>query len=195
LAFACAPACAAASAAPCRPRKRFGSSICPPTTGDYVAWSDASREDFTPQYWTDLYQWFATGGNQHVAAYLAQLDLSGFDAKAPPAKTTAFWEIVDASRAPEDAELADGLDGIDNPSVITLSRLIDRASDGFAEWLRDRRNRRQIPHRLEAAGYSPVRNPHADDGLWKVAGRRQAIYAKSTLSVRERLSAAGDLTR
>jgi hypothetical protein len=65
-----------------------------------------------PAYWTDLYQWFATGGNQHVAAYLAQLDLSGFDAKAPPAKTATFWEIVDASRAPEDAELADVLDEI-----------------------------------------------------------------------------------
>ena len=73
--------------------------------------------------------------------------------------------------------------------------MIDRASPSFAEWLLDRRIRRQIPHRLEAAGYTPVRNSNADDGLWKVAGRRQAIYAKSPLSVRERLSAAGELTR
>src|SRR5256885_5563179 len=42
--------------------------------------------------------------------------------------------------------------------------------------LRERRNRRQIPHRLEAVGYVPVRNPDAKDGLWKVGGRRMVVY-------------------
>ena len=36
--------------------------------------------------------------------------ISAFDPKAPPPKTAAFWDIVDANRAPEDAELADVLD-------------------------------------------------------------------------------------
>jgi hypothetical protein len=114
----------------------------------YVAWSDASREDFTPQYWNDLYTWFATGGNQHVAAYLAQLDLSGFDAKAPPPKTAAFWDIVDASRAPEDAELADILDEIGNPSAITLLRLIDRASEELRRVVAGPPQSSPDPHRL-----------------------------------------------
>ena len=47
-----------------------------------------------------------------------------------------------------------------------------------------------IPHRLEKVGYVPVRNEYADDGLWKLYGKRQAIYAKSALSISDRLRAA-----
>ena len=102
---------------------------------------------------------------------------------------------MDANRAPEDAELADVLDAIGNPTAVTLMRLIERAKllpeSSFAEWLMDRRNRRQIPHRLESAGYVPVRNAAAPtDGLWKIGGKRQAVYAKSALSVRDRMAAA-----
>ena len=35
--------------------------------------------------------------------------MTGFNAKAPPPKTAAFLEIVDANRAPEDSELMDAL--------------------------------------------------------------------------------------
>ena len=81
----------------------------------FVAWSDLTKDDFTKDYWNSLWGWYANGGACHVAAYLAELDLSGFDPKAPPPKTAAFWAIVDASRAPEDAELADVLDRLGNP--------------------------------------------------------------------------------
>ena len=36
----------------------------------------------------------------------------------------------------------------------------------------------------------PVRKDAAADGLWRIAGKRQAVYAKKTLSVQERLAAA-----
>ena len=54
-----------------------------------------------------------------------RFDLSGFDAKAPPPKTPAFWAIVDANRAPEDAELADVLDQIGKPDAVTLTQLVE----------------------------------------------------------------------
>ena len=76
----------------------------------YVAWSDLTKDDFEPDYWTRLWRWYDEGGDRHVAAYLASLDLAGFDPKAPPPKTKAFWDIVDATRAGEDAELADVID-------------------------------------------------------------------------------------
>jgi hypothetical protein len=57
-------------------------------------------------------------------------------------------------------------------------------------WIKDRKNRRQIPHRLEACGYSPVRNDAAKDGLWKINGTRQVVYAKAGLTQRDRLAAA-----
>jgi hypothetical protein len=40
-----------------------------------------------------------------VAAYLANLDLSAFDPKAPPPKTDAFWAIVDATARRKTASL------------------------------------------------------------------------------------------
>src|SRR5262249_58717174 len=75
----------------------------------FVAWTDKTKEDFTTAYWDRLHGWYGNGGIACVAAYLQKLDLSGFDAKAPPPKTAAFYQIVGASRAPEDAELADVL--------------------------------------------------------------------------------------
>jgi hypothetical protein len=116
------------------------------------------------------------------------MDISGFDAKAPPPKTPAFWDIVDANRAPEDAELADALDKLGNPSVTILSDIAEVAGD-FGHWLKDRRNNRQIPHRMEAVGYVPVRNDNAQNGLWVVGGKRKAVYARRDLTVRDRLSA------
>lgn len=159
----------------------------------FVAWSDKTKENFTPAYWQSLWKWYAEGGIGHVAAYLATLDITDFNAKAPPPKTDAFWDIVDANRAPEDAELADVLDRLGNPDATTLDRLAGSASEGFSSWLRDRKNRRVVPHRLEAAGYVPARNPDANDGLWKIGNRRQAMYVHRDLPVADRIAAARGL--
>ena len=63
--------------------------------------------------------------------------------------------------------------------------------DPFAEWLRDRKNRRQLGFRFENCGYVAVTNPAASDGLWVINRKRQVIYAKATLPVRDQLAAAG----
>jgi Family of unknown function (DUF5906) len=85
----------------------------------FVAWSSLSKDDFADDYWRKLYGWYASGGNAFVAEFLASRDLSDFDAKAPPRKTEAFWEIVASARAPEDDELADALDTLGRPDVVT----------------------------------------------------------------------------
>lgn len=161
----------------------------------YVAWSERTKDDFPADYWTRLYRWYAREGHRHVAAYLDARDLSRFDPKAPPPKTAAFWNVVDASRAPEDAELADALDRLRNPKAVTLAEIAGPAPSTFADWLKDRKNARQIPHRLEAAGYIAVRNDGAKDGYWAIGGRRQVVYARHDLSVRDRIAAAQEMTR
>jgi phage/plasmid primase-like uncharacterized protein len=163
----------------------------------YVAWSTLTKDDITADYWQELWRWYQAGGIGHVAAYLAQMDLSGFDPKAPPPKTMAWHEIVDANRAPEDAELADVLDALGNRPALTITDIISyTTNDSFKDWLGDRRNSRQIPHRLEAAGYVRVRNDgDKHDGHWKVASKRQAIYARAELSIRDRIAAAHKLCR
>jgi hypothetical protein len=59
----------------------------------------------------------------------------------------------------------------------------------FLQWLEECKNRRAIPHRMESVGYVPVRNDRADDGLWKVRGKRQTVYARTDLSLRDRIAA------
>lgn len=81
-----------------------------------------------------------------MAAFLQRRNLSGFDAKAPPPKTAAFWEIADANRPQEEPELNDVLDQLERPNAVTLEQIKDKASDngptesGFYWWLSDRKN-------------------------------------------------------
>lgn len=159
----------------------------------FVAWSQRQQAEFSESYFREMYSWYANGGNAHVAAYLMNLSLEGFDPKAPPPKTAAFMDIVDANRAPEDAELANVIENLKKPKAITTGKLVAFADDDFREWLKDRRNRRAIPHRLESAGYVTVRNGIAKDGLWSVDGKRQVIYALKELSLRDQLDAANSL--
>jgi hypothetical protein len=171
----------------------------------FVAWSNVKKEAFPENYWTDFWQWYTEeNGFGHVTAYLNELDISGFNPFAPPPKTAAFWAIVDANRSPEDSELADALDQLGEPNgydangdpkiampkAVTIDMIAARAHEGTREWLKDRKNRRIIPHRLENCGYEPVRNDSAADGLWKIHGKRQAVYALRDLSTSEKLAAA-----
>jgi hypothetical protein len=159
----------------------------------HVAWSGLSKEDFDQDYWNRLWGWYARGGTEHVAAYLAALDILDFDPKAPPPKTAAWRDIVDANRAPEEAELADVLDAMGNPDATTLMAITTRATGDFATFLGERKNRRAIPHRLDKCGYVAVRNEAAEDGLWKIESRRQVIYAKASLSEAGRQRAARNI--
>jgi hypothetical protein len=157
----------------------------------FVAWSDLDKTDFPAEYWNEFWLWYDNGGCQVVAHYLLNLDLSAFNPKAPPPQTEAFFEIVNASRTPEDAEFADVLDLLDWPATVTVAKIVGVATQSdFIDYLKDRKNSRKIPHRFEACGYTPVRNPDADDGLWRINARRQVVYARTTLSIRDRIAAA-----
>jgi hypothetical protein len=156
----------------------------------YVAWSEAVKEDFSEAYWKKLWAWYHSEGFSHVAAHLATLDIAGFNAKAPPPKTPAFWTIVEINRSPEDTELADRIEAMGNPAVLTVRWLIDHDCDSpLSSVLSDRRNSRAIPHRLERCDYVSVRNPNAKDGFWKINGARQVVYAKRDLTPADQLAA------
>jgi hypothetical protein len=162
-----------------------------------VSWSNCTKEEFSAEYFNTLWQWLLReGGNEHVAAYLTQRNLSAFDPCALPRQTTAFFDVVAASQAPEDAELADLLDDIGNrqgrPDVCSLLALAASPRGATLEWLLDRRHRRSIPHRMERCGYIAFRNPNTDDGLWRINGRRQVLYAKANLTSEQQLQAARD---
>lgn len=160
----------------------------------FVAWSEAKREEFEEGYWRALYAWYENGGIGHVVAHLRSLDLGFFDPKAPPRKTAAFWAVVQSGEAPESGELRDVLDECGNPEALTLLDLIQAAENlklyDLSAELKERKNRRALPHKLERVGYAPVRNPDAEDGLFKVGGKRQTVYAQRALLVSSQIRAA-----
>jgi hypothetical protein len=176
----------------------------------YVAKSEVKQTDFPEGYRTKLWRWYEDGGFWHVVAYLTELDISGFDPKAPPRKTTAFWTIVDANRAPENLELADAIDEIarrnaqkpleddepvkitDKPTALSIAKIVSMmgSESTLGQWLCDIKNRRVIPHRFEQCGYVQVRNDDADDGLFVIRRRRQVVYGRCDLTIGDRLAAA-----
>ncbi len=159
----------------------------------YVAWSDRDKAEFTKEYWDGLWAWYQDGGYGHVAAHLAHYDLSNFNPKAPPPKTKAFWEIVNANRSPEATDMSNVLDYLKHPDALTLDMLIDATNSTgmmtFGTWLEDRRHRRMIPMRLEEAGYTAVLNPGNKDGQWKIGGRNRIVYAKAGVPEVDRIKA------
>ena len=161
----------------------------------YAAWSERKQADFAEGHFDKLWRWYRAGGFRHIAAYLAKRDLINFDPKAPPRKTEAFHDIVDTSRSGEDAEMADALDKLKNPIVVTLDEVARAAPGNFADWLRDRRNRRVIPHRFEANDYERVRNGDSKDGLWVIGGVRQAVFGRKEMDRRTLIEQVRTLQR
>jgi hypothetical protein len=165
----------------------------------FVAFSERRGEEFPAGYWNRFWGWYQTGGGfEHVAAYLFTHNLSNFDPKAEPPKTDAFWTMVSMDRAGEHGEIADAIDRLKDkdgqrPDALTLDQL--SAVAPALESLRDRFKRTRIRRRLEDNGYVVVINPDAkkSDGLWTIKGRRQTIYARIELNLKQRLTAASNL--
>jgi hypothetical protein len=78
------------------------------------------------------------------------------------------------------------------PMVCSILSIATSPRGATLDWLLDRRHRRSIPHRLGRCGYICCRNPGADDGLWRINGRRQTLYVKIDLTPEQRLKAARD---
>ncbi len=76
------------------------------------------------------------------------------------------------------------------PIVFSTDRLVANVSETLATWMRDPKNRRTVPVMLEKVGYLRVQNPNTDSRLWKIRGRRQAVYGTRLVSEKARLDAA-----
>jgi hypothetical protein len=155
----------------------------------FVAFSECRSDEFPTEFWTAFWHWYEhENGFQHVAAYLSQYDLTGFNPKADPPKTEAFWAMVTADYGDEESELADAIDRLGWPNALTMDQLIAEAP--ALESLRAPKARRMTRRRLSWCGYVPVSNVDAKDRLWKVGDRRQIIYTRHILNIRQRQDAA-----
>jgi hypothetical protein len=184
----------------------------PPDDGrHYVANTEVKREDFAEGFFDEHWAWQEAGGAADVVACLQEYDLSKFNPKAPPRKTPAFWVMVGAGMAPEVSELDDVIERLGRletppaarsdgtpcgPAALTLAMLraetSSTPSNDLYAWLADRKNRRAIPHRLASCGYLPVASA-AQDRLWIIQGKRQAVYGRRDLTPAQRVAAAAEL--
>jgi hypothetical protein len=164
----------------------------------YVAWSEARGESFGAGYFDAFYSWYENdGGFEHVAAFLATLDLSGFDAKAPPPKTDAFWAMVNAEQSEQEQDLADLVEALGSPDAFTLEDLRAKAADvnpALHTFLTDRNKGRALARKLGELRYAPVVNPtNRKDGRWLVRSVKQTVYARTDLPEGARKNAAARL--
>ena len=130
-----------------------GCYLPPDDRRHYVAWSPLSAGDLSPEYFEKLYRWYDEGGNRHVAAWLAAVNLADFNPKAPPKKTAAFWEVVDAERGGEESEFADIIDLMTTTGGTARSDHLGEAEDprlGLADAVA--RRPEEPPTDPEAAG-------------------------------------------
>lgn len=166
----------------------------------FVAWSDVTKEEFEPEYFTELYAWMTLGGGMaHAAAYLDQVDISRWDCKAPPPKTNAFWEMILADTPQESGDMAEVLRQMGNPEAVTIeglrtvSQAMGPSKAEFCEWAWGKdanRHRRALVHRLEEAGYGATANQVAADGRWWIGSTNVTIYTLRKLPGAARYRAA-----
>jgi len=168
--------------------KLAGVYLPPDDRRHFVAWSDVPAGDpATAARTAELWRWYSKReGIGNVIAHLKERNLSGFDPKAPPPRTDAWRSIVAAGVPVEDSELADLLDEIGWPNVLTLSTLIDKARErqlaALADSLADRSKSRLSAVRLHNAGYDALANPNTKGGEWSVSNRRVMVYMRPGIS-------------
>jgi hypothetical protein len=162
----------------------------------FVCVSQRSQADFPEGYFDRIYGWFAKGGNEAVAHFLSHLDLSEFNAKAPPRKTAGWKMIVAAGMAPEAGDMTDVIETLGHPVALTLSdiRRAAMVDSPLRAMLDDPKARRLLPKRLAECGYVAVANPDATSGRWRMPGGRVTIYGRKDAPEGQRLDAARSLT-
>jgi hypothetical protein len=123
------------------------------------------------------------GEAQIAEAAVKAAEASGKDC-SPSEKTTIGKAAVEAAK--QSGQLRP-------PAAVTLGMVMDailQTGGDLYYWMKERKNRRAIPHRFESCGYVPVRNSSAESGLWVIAGKRQVVYGRKDVAPAERLAAA-----
>jgi hypothetical protein len=196
--------------------KSDGIYLPPDDRRHFVAWTNLTKEDFTEQDWIDLYAWYRREGWQHIAAFLHERDISGFNPYAPPPQTEAFRDIVEANLSSEDREVAHAIDllgetiwdekheeiiKIVRPPVVTISMIKKAAGAAFGNWMSEPRNNKAIGYRMEETGYVPVKNPDVKQlNRWRYVDhdgirKFESAYAQRDLPSNKRVAAVRALLK
>ena len=161
------------SASSSPPTTRRTASILPADDRrHYVAWSDLTQGRLRRRVTgTSSGAGTRAAARCDVAAYLAELDLSRLRPEGAAAEDAGLLGHRRCQPRAGGCRARRRPRPLGNPDATTLIRIANEAAGDFETWIKDRKNRRAIPHRLEKCGYVPVRN---DRRRWALEDQRQA---------------------
>lgn len=126
------------------------------------------------EYFSDLWDWFLSGGSTHIAAYLHQRDISKFSASNGQRKTNAHKTVVSGGMT-GDAWLEDIIEELGKPTFIREDTILTKA---VATGERDDKIKPKLMNAINRMGYSIYRNTDSVSGRWELDGKRFIIYAR-----------------
>lgn len=132
---------------------------------------DKEKKD---NYFIELWDWFLTGGKNHVAAFLAERDISNFSASNGQRKTEAHRVVVSEGMS-SDSWLVDIIDDLGNPTGIRGDTIMTKA---VATGEKEGDIRRKMNNAIGRCGYISFKNTKTKDGRWKIDGKNIAVYVK-----------------
>lgn len=124
-------------------------------------------------YFSDLWDWFLTGGVHHIVAFLQERDISGFSASNGQRKTDAHKTVVAGGMTP-DSWIIDVIEELGNPRFVNLEQVMDVAVTNGEEMMKVKQ---KIGAALGRQNYTMYRNPLSNSGRWKLNGKNTFIYA------------------
>ncbi len=127
------------------------------------------------EYFSELWDWFLSGGSAHVAAYLHERDLSNFSASNGQRKTDAHRTVV-AGGMVGDNWLDDIIDDLGEPTGIRSDWIVAKA---VAAGEKEGDIKRKIGNAIGRLNYVLYKNPSAKDGRWKIGGKKVAVYVQA----------------
>lgn len=137
-----------------------------------------------PHYFSRFFDWVSAGGAGHVAAWLRQRDISRFNSKSPPPRTSGWSSVAGTWETPDDA-VAHALERLGRPDVVFGQELLDGAFDDRDEVLALLKSPRKCGHRMQRDGYLIHKRPDGGD-RWRFGSgdkqfRSKLVFVKAGL--------------
>ena len=158
----------------------------------YIMHSQQPQHWRDDQYFTNLFGWFAAGGEEEVARWLMNRNISNFNPKAQSVKTAGWEAIANTWGEPEDAVDA-ALNALGRPEVLFGLELADAVFDGKEDIERALKSPRKIGFRMQKAGYIALSCPDASRWTFGGKGKRRIqarlVFAKQDMNKEEAVAA------
>ncbi len=151
------------------------------------------------EYFTDLWDWFNSGGANHIAAFLHERDIRNFSASSGQRKTKAHESVVKAGLE-QNGWFYDILEQLGNPKFISCPMIRSMAAqNGDIDTSKQGAFNTRLKAAVKNTGYFKYNNPNSRDGRWYKAGIKKGfiVYALSGvpagLDPRSEVSGEGEL--